>query len=202
MHIEVSASLQKPFCIDGVEEAELRTRLESLETARPALAHLEGCIDNFPQIKTTLLALRAANIPSMINLKGSDLPVTFEELKYLFQFLKDWDQLFLGNVLNLIGDLVPEVAKKDLSLESKIEHKWFQEWFVAAESPKLAGLPWRSYIRKIVSENHAFTECLLRFGHSESSEKDALSLMNGIKDFLRTRKKAVCIFPKNWGKAQ
>jgi len=101
--------------------------------------------------------------------------------------------------------MVSPKSVKDLQLESKIELKWVREWLMASHDPRISkypGLPWRSFIRKIVQENFEFAENFLRLASVDSEEKDESAIETLFTVFLRTKKKAVCIYPKNWGKLQ
>ena len=189
--------------LDEIAEGEaLRRQLDSME--KLPVVYLEASLQSWEKIKISLLGLRASNVPGILLLKEAP-QASLEEIAETLIFLKNWDQLYVHNFLALCGKFLPERALKDFQQESKIELKWVREWLTASHDQRIAkypGLPWRSFLRKIVSENYEFAENFLRFAVPESEEASETKTLELLVSFLKAKKKAVCIFPKNWGKLQ
>lgn len=200
--------------IEGIPEINLDTLAEGrdlVQEVSPAggkeesLVSLTATLDGFERVITSLMALRAANVSAILHLKKPEAPLEDEELGVLFKYLRDWDQLFLHNFLELCGDWVPENFQNILRNEAKIELKWAKEWLTANADQRIhkyPGLPWRSFIRKIIGENYNFATKFLELTAAPGTPEN-LELMNQhLKAFLETKKKVVCIFPKKWGKTE
>jgi hypothetical protein len=191
--------------LDAVnEEAQVQTEVSELEKNNPPLVTLRSSPDRWDNIKRALLELRAANISAVLLLKRTDFPLDGEEIKSVLSFLRDWDQLLLHNVLEISEGWVPKEFDARLQTEAKIELKWFREWLMALADPRIhkyPGLPWRSFVRKIVSENYQFATELVRLVSAGETMENLVALDNLIKGFLEAKKKVVCIFPKRWGKS-
>ncbi len=182
----------------------LTARLDRLEEEHQPVAYLEASLESWEKVKISLLGLRASNVPGIVLLKPVP-QVSLEEIAQIFIYLKNWDQLYVHNFLALCSPLVPEKAMKDLQLECKIELKWVKEWLMASHDSRISkypSLPWRSFIRKIVQENFEFAQAFLRYASPDSEEKDEAATLALLSSYLKSKKKAVCIFPKNWGKLQ
>jgi hypothetical protein len=203
---------------ESVPESRLRLRLDELldqdaldsevkffeENAFP-LVTVEASLGSWARVKPTLLTLRAANISALLLIQKPAHDPTFEDLIEVFAFLRGWDQLLLHNFTQLCGKFLPQAFQSDFAVETKIEMKWFREWLMASHDQRISkypGLPWRSYIRKITTENYLFAQSFVEiaFSPEEVDSEKTLSLL--VKNFLHSRKKAICLFPKRWGKAQ
>jgi hypothetical protein len=187
------------------DENALGSEVRFFEDHASPLVTVEASLGTWARVKPTLLALRAANVSALLLLQKPIHEPTFETLLEVFAFLREWDQLLLHNFISLCGDHLPPPFKNDFAIETKIEMKWFREWLMASHDPRISkypGLPWRSFIRKITSENYTFAQTFLEvvyFPEEVDAEK-TLPLL--LKNFLQGRKKAICLFPKRWGKAQ
>lgn len=180
-----------------------RTELSAIEQRGGGPVFLESALDNFDRIRESLLALRASNLSAILRLKPTEGLPAPEELEAVVCYLRDWDQLFLHNILVLFQGWIPEKFIKELEAEARIETKWFQEWLSANQDQRLSrypGLPWRSYIRKVIGENFDFVLTLLKVG--TPGDRDEMTLENLLRAYLKSRKKAICFFPKKWGKTQ
>jgi len=158
---------------------------------------LEASGEDTEKIRSALCAIRAANLAAVLLLKRPENQLDLEKVASLIVFLREWDQLLLHNILQLCEHLVPAEFRPAFWNESKIELKWFREWVSASQDPriyKVPGLPWRSFIRKIVQENFEFADDLL------SMPEDNLKEL--LVNFLAKKKKVVCLFPKRWSKLQ
>lgn len=200
--------------IEGIPEINLDTLKEGsdlvqevsgVEGKDESLVSLTASLEHFERVITSLMALRAANVSAILYLKKPELALDDDELQRLFQYLKNWDQLFLHNFLELCGDWVPENFQNALRNEAKIELKWAKEWLTASADQRIhkyPGLPWRSFVRKIIGENFQFATKFLELTAAPGTPEN-LELMNQhLKTFLETKKKVVCIFPKKWGKTE
>lgn len=207
MHIDglagITGDKQIPLRIEELAPEEFEQRLTALEKGGDGIVYLEATLDDFERLRQALCAVRASNLSPILLLgKGNALP-SVPELEAVAAFLRDWDQLFLFNLISLFEGWIPEKFIKDLTLEAKIELKWFREWLVANQDSRLSrypGLPWRSYIRKVIGENFQLAEGLLRLG--SSPERDAAAMDRLLLEHLRSRKKAIAFFPKKWSKLQ
>lgn len=190
--------------LDEIAGDALSVELDRLEESQQHVVYLEASLGSWDKIKISLCGLRASNVPGILLLKSAS-QVPLEEIAQALIYLKNWDQLYVHNFLALCGDLVPVKLQKDLQLESKIELKWVKEWLTASHDQRISkfpGLPWRSFIRKVVQENFDFAENFLRVASPESEEKNDVAAESLVVAYLKAKKKAVCIFPKNWGKLQ
>jgi len=207
MHIEgITGDKQLPLQLGSLTSEALSKQLAKCETSGQAVVYLEADLTEFERVRSSLCLLRASNLSPILLLKPLDPPPTVAELEAVIPYLRDWDQLFLFNILVLFQGWLPPSFAKELELEAKIELKWFREWLVANQDARLSrypGLPWRSYIRKVIGENYDFTLMLLRVGQpDESGQRDEMTLGNLLRSFLKSRKKAICFFPKKWGRSQ
>ena len=90
-----------------------------------------------------------------------------------------------------------------MQTEAKIELKWFREWLMAASDSRIhkyPGMPWRSFIRKVVGENYTFACTFLELVASTATPENREYLQLLMKGFLESKKKFICTFPKRWGK--
>lgn len=168
------------------------------------LINVTGSVQSWEKIKDTFCDLRAHNISPILHIKGG-VPLDDDEIIFLFSFMRDWDQLFLHNFLELCGEWVPKEFQAILQNESKIEMKWISEWLTANGDPRIykyPSLPWRSFIRKIIGENYSFAVVFLMLAAAPATEENVKSMHDHIKAFLEAKKKVVCVFPKRWGKLQ
>ncbi|MBI4405933.1 MAG: hypothetical protein HY537_17370 [Deltaproteobacteria bacterium] len=179
--------------------------LSLYEEDSPVFVSVVASVENWEKIKDSLCKLRASNISAMLFLNHLDVDLEDEELQYVFSYLRDWDQLTLHNILQLVGDWVPQALHQALLNEAKTEMKWFREWWVASHDSRLhkyPGLPWRSFIRKIINENFEFASFFLKLAASAATAENIQATENLVRGFLENKKKVVCIFPKKWNKLQ
>jgi hypothetical protein len=152
-------------------------------------------------VKRLLCSLRAANAPALVFFEKPESPPAPEVLGNILDFLKAWDQLTLHNLLQICYAWIPSSHAVALVQEANIEVKWFREWLMASHDERISkypGLPWRSYMRKIVVENYDFATGLMKLRHStDPAPTEAL-----VKGFLSSKKKTVCLFPKKWSRMQ
>jgi hypothetical protein len=170
------------------------------QTKLPILA-FRAPLSSFDRIKRSLCNLRAANAPALLFLERPDNPPSLEELSQVLDFLKIWDQLTLHNLLQITYAWIPAKYSAALAQEAKVEVKWFREWLTASHDARISkypGLPWRSYMRKIVLENYDFAATLLKL-RQPSAEQPVDQL---VQSFLTSKKKTVCLFPKKWSRMQ
>lgn len=168
------------------------------------LVNVTGSVQSWEKIKDTLCDLRAANISPILHIKGG-VALDDDEILFLFAFMRDWDQLFLHNFLEICGEWVPKEFQSVLQTESKIEMKWISEWLTANSDQRIykyPSLPWRSFIRKIIGENYNFACVFLMLAAAPATEDNVSAMHDHIKAFLEAKKKVVCVFPKRWGKLQ
>lgn len=166
------------------------------EVVENPLEMVELPIGEWDKIKSALLEVRASNRCAILTLKPIEKEVSLDELSGIFDFLRDWDQLTLQNILTLYGNHIPAEFKPELVSEGKMEIMWLRQWLLASVDPRIGkypGLPWRSYIRKSIRENYLFAENLL-YG-------DETNFKSLVEAYLAARKKVLCIFPKNWNKS-
>lgn len=187
--------------------ADLERSLALMENRTEKIVYLESDLEHFDRVRTAVMALRAINLSPVVLLAKSEPPPNHTELEYIISYLRDWDQLFIYNILVLFDGWLPEKFKKEFETEVKIELKWFREWLVANQDARFSrypGLPWRSYIRKVIGENFDFAQTLLNIGANIAPEKrkDDLTIENIVLAYLKSRKKAICFFPKKWGRLQ
>jgi hypothetical protein len=174
-----------------------KKKVPKVEPVENPLEMIETPIGEWDKVKNALLNVRASNRCAILALKPIDAEVSLDELSTIFDFLRDWDQLTLQNILTLYGKRIPMEFAPALHTESKMEIMWLRQWLLASVDPRIGkypGLPWRSYIRKIIRENYLFAENLL-YG-------DETNFKSLVEAFLSARKKVLCIFPKNWNKAE
>lgn len=196
-----------PLRLDEYASAELlKNELDRLqegpETVEGPL-FIEAAIDDFEKIRESLLMLRSMNLSPLLVLRPSAVEISSEELELLINYFRHSDQLTLHNILCLFPGWLPVKFQKELEFEAKMELKWFQEWSTANQDQRLSrypGLPWRSYMRKVIGENFDFALTLLRVGNP--AERDETTLENLMKAYLKAKKKAICFFPKKWGRLQ
>lgn len=198
--------------IEGIPEINLDTLKEGgdlfkevSEGQEEKLVTLTASLDHFERVITSLMTLRAANVSAILYLKKPESFLEDEELKNLFKYLKNWDQLFLHNFLELCGDWVPENFQNVLRNEAKIELKWAKEWLTASADQRIhkyPGLPWRSFIRKIIGENYQFAVRFIDLTALPGTPENLEAMNLHLKAFLETKKKVVCVFPKKWGKTE
>lgn len=191
--------MESEIRLDTIPERDWLPKLIELERGGPRLLTLVCSPTHLERAKQALLGLRAEGVPAMLVLDAKNTLLQDEELGRLFEFLNDWDQLTLRNILELCLDWIPREFHTPLQTEARTEFKWVQEWQLAANDPrvhKYPGLPWRSFLRRINHENYVFsTEFLMLIALPSTPEnKDALE--THLKRFLHEKKKAVCIYPR------
>ena len=183
---------------------ELRSEVDSLEEENRTLVYVVSSLKSYDKLRKILLALRSANVSAIVLLKESDRIPSVDEIDSLFRYLRDWDQLFLHNVLQLAEPWIPEKFREKLRSEVKHELKWFREWFLACSDPRIykyPTLPWRSYIRKVTGENFEFAKALLKnVGLNPSIPVEEIDRM--FLEFLDRKQHVLCTFPKRWERVQ
>jgi hypothetical protein len=189
---------------DAVKEnAELLSELSLAERNQTPIVTLRGSIENWERIKTFLFASRASNVAALFLLNKPEGFLEDEEITYLFGFLRDWDQLFVENFLAVCEAWVPQEFQEALRTEAKIELKWAKEWMTANSDQRIhkyPGLPWRSFLRKIMAENFAFAMKFLELTAAPATDENVKKMVAHIQAFLEAKKKVVCVFPKRWNK--
>lgn len=186
--------------LDRIHDDELADEVLELERKNLQCVYVVGSLDTWEKIRRVLCVLRGGNIASLLLMTRVDSEPSKEEMQYVLSFLRDWDQLSLHNILALRNHLIPNHYDQLLRNEAKVELKWFREWLMAQHDPRLSkypGLPWRSFIRKIVAENYSFANSLWELDGAQDSE-----ITRTLALFLEAKKKVVCIFPKRWSKVQ
>jgi len=184
---------------DIASDEDLLAEVSEIEKEERSLIKIEARPEQWDRVKKLLLSLRASNISAMVLLKRSP-SIKMQEIVSWIEFLRDWDQLFVHNIIELLGSKLSEKLNIELRKEVPIELKWFREWFIASTNTdinKYPGLPWRSYIRKIIGENYQFASELARRISQGATFADIDDLG---RQFLADRKQVLCIFPKKWGK--
>ncbi len=191
--------------VDGTQNfSEVLQSVSQKEQAGSVLINVTGSVQSWEKIKDTLCSLRAVNVSPILHIKGG-IQLDDDEIIFLFSFMRDWDQLFLHNFLEICGEWVPKEFQNILQNESKIEMKWISEWLTANGDQRIykyPSLPWRSFIRKIIGENYNFAMVFLMLAAAPATDDNVKAMHEHIKAFLETKKKVVCVFPKRWGKLQ
>ena len=185
------------------ENAALLSELSLAEKNQTPIVTLVGSIESWERIKTFLFASRASNVAALFLLKKPEGFLEDEEIQYLFGFLRDWDQLFVENFLSVCEAWVPQEFQQALKTEAKIELKWAKEWMTAASDQRIhkyPGLPWRSFLRKIMAENFDFAMKFLELTAAPATDENVKKMVTHIQSFLEAKKKVVCVFPKRWPK--
>lgn len=201
-------STEPPIRLDDlVADSELASVLATYDQSTTPVVYLEGSLGSWERAKSALLSLRASNIAGILLMAPGESghTMTVDQTAKMLCFLRDWDELFLHNIVSLCRDLIPKELHKDFELEAKMELMWFREWFTASHDTRISkypGLPWRAFIRKIVSENYAFSEQLISLAQASHDENQGVELRNYLRSFLRSRKKAIALFPKKWSRLQ
>ena len=168
-----------------------------------SLLLLNGSVENIERIARALLNLRSENRSALLLLRKPDFPLEDDEVRALFQVLRDTDQLTLQNILSLCEDWIPRAFTATLQNEAKIEMKWFREWLTALNDSRIhkyPTVPWRSFIRKIISENYAFATKFLELVALPANPENLGAVQNHFNQFFEAKKKVVCLFPKRWEK--
>lgn len=167
------------------------------------VVYVEAVADDWEKIKAVLCELRGSNISCILLLKRADDLYEDDEILAIFDFLRDWDQLLLQNVLEMCAAWIPKAFITSMETEAKVEMKWFEQWLSALSDEriyKFPGLPWRSFIRKIVKENHAFAVRFLELVALPATNENIQAVQGHFNRFLEAKKKVVCTFPKHWSR--
>ncbi len=194
-------TLERKLVIDELDSYELIREVEEIEKQKQLLVYLVGSVGAWDRIRDALMVLRSSNIAALLLFTQLEGLLTKEELEYLIAFLRDWDQLSLHNVLAVCGERIPAEYLELLRNEAKGELKHFREWLMASHDPRLhkyPGLPWRSFIRKIVAENYIFASNVGKWDVLEEPSE----ITRQVACFLDAKKRVVCFFPKRWSKLQ
>lgn len=152
-------------------------------------------------IKAVLCMMRAYHKPAILLLKNPSLieiDTKAEEIHLIFtqilETLYSYDQLFLYNGMTLLKearkliDYITPEYQKALDEESRIEMKCFREWIASLYDRRmntLSPLPFRSFIRKLNTENYSFFLDLIR---EDSEPQQHIEI---IKKFLLYKKQNI-----------
>ncbi len=191
--------------LDPLENGSLLSRLEDIEKQAYPLVTLTSSVNDWDKIRKSLLSLRSSNISAMLLLKRSQDLLEDEEIQAIFTYLRDWDQLLLHNVLEICEGWIPQAFLARLQTEAKLELKWFKEWWVAMSDPRIhkyPGLPWRRFVRKVISENYDFAIRFLYLVALPATPENINEVQEHFNQFLESKKKVLSIFPKRWSKLQ
>ena len=199
--------------IEGIPELDLDLRdpssilqdVSKFESEHLPLVTLSSAIDNWEMARNVLCSLRASNISAVLLLRHADEPLEDEEILAFFTFLLEWDQLLLHNILEICDGWIPHVFLARLKEEAKIELKWFREWWVAATDARIhkyPPLPWRSFVRKITSENFNFAKKFVELVSLPATPEHLNRVQNHFNQFLEAKKRVLCLFPKKWSRLQ
>jgi len=189
--------------LDRSELGSLLSDISNYEEKKLPLVTMVSSVNEGDKIRAMLSALRASNISGILLLKRSGEPLEDEEVLGIFAFLREWDQLLLLNVLELAESWIPQVFLAPLQQEAKVELKWFKEWLTASSDARIhkyPGLPWRRFIRKIISENYIFTANLAQLIALPATEENVRAVGEHFNRFLEEKRKVVSLFPKRWEK--
>lgn len=203
MYIESLATEFQIKLDDIHSDEELLSEISLLEDENRSLIYVTASFGSWNRLQSLFCALRASNFSAILLLQDRDPKLHIDEVEELFQFLRNWDQLFLHNILVLAKDWIPETFQERLRGEIKHELKWFREWFLACSDPKIhryPTLPWRSYIRKVVAENYEFAQGVLRIAANGPADNTELGKL--LEKFLEKKQQVLCTFPKRWGRVQ
>lgn len=185
------------------DEATLLAQASTLESQRLSVVSLTASLESWEKLTSFLCALRSANISPILQIRRGEELLEDEEILYVFSFLRSWDQFLLGNFMEICGEWVPALYQPLLQIEAKTELKWFKEWSLAASDPRIhkyPGLPWRSFMRKINTENHRFAAQFLELTANAATPENLKIMDTHIRAFLEAKKKVVCVFPKRWSR--
>ena len=191
--------------LDAHERAIPPEEVLEFEKRGVPLVTLNSSADHWDKIRQVLCELRSANISAVLLLKQEDEVMEDEEITAILGFLKDWDQCLMVNLLELCSHCIPAVFLPHLQVEAKNELKWFREWLTAMGDTRIhryPGLPWRSFVRKIVKENYEFGMQLLTLVSLPATTENIQRVQTHFNAFLENKRKVVCVFPKNWGRTQ
>ncbi len=178
--------------LQSVEE--ILARVSQMETVPSQIIVITASFESLSSVKATLLSLRASDLGCVVLVQKPLEEPSFTEKQEALSMLRDWDQLLLFNVLNILSANIPDLFLSALAQEAKIEQKWFKEWVVGSQDPRMMkypGIPWRSFIRKAVAENYTFATSVLGMGSDQTED-----FQNLVSHFLSQKKQAVNIFPK------
>lgn len=184
-------------------EQDLMEEIDSMEKGNLYLVYIIATIKSWPLLSSAVCSLRSRNMSSLLLLTRMDESLDKDQKLTMLTMLRDWDQLILHNLMAVCSEFIPKEYDEKFRLESKTEMKWFREWLLALSDPRLhkyPNLPWRSFIRKIVSENFNFARNILLESSDAGSEDSHVQKF--FSHFLDEKKKVVCLFPKRWSKTQ
>jgi hypothetical protein len=189
----------------ATQQSDIEKQISEFEKNQSPLVGLQASLTNWEKVESTICALRSANVSALLELRKAGDLLEDEEIVYLFGVLRDWDQLYIQNFLELCGDWVPQEFQETLKNEAKIELKWAKEWLTAVTDQrftKFPTLPWRSFTRKIVGENYKFAVKFLELAAAPATPENLAAIHSHIKAFVEAKKKVVCVFPKKWKQGQ
>ena len=182
-------------------DPDLFERLSLFEAQKCNVVFLTAGVDDFSRVASVLSTLRAANVGCLLFLKRSQNILDEQELLLLIERLGIWDQLSLHNILELCEGWFPAEFAANFAAEAKLELKWLREWLLGSFDSRIhkyPGLPWRSYLRKVMAENHSFVKKFLEVSSMPSSQESQQILAEHLKAFLESKKKVLCTYPKRW----
>lgn len=186
--------------VDRLEElGAIEKQVSEFEKTQAPLVGVQASLENWDRIEAAICSLRSANVSALLALQKSQTPLEDDEILYLFGVLRDWDQLTLQNFLEVCGDWIPQEFQDILKNEAKIELKWAKEWLTATTDQRITkypALPWRSFTRKIMSENYQFAVKFLELAAAPATEENLKAIHDHIQKFVEAKKQVVCIFPK------
>jgi hypothetical protein len=193
---EIHLDANKSWDLVGAE-------VKSLESEGVTFVTAKANLDALDRVGPLLASLRASGVGAVMLLHRGDETVEEEEALTIFQFLRDSDQMLLHNFLELCEGWVPPEYVVSLQTECKFELKWFREWLTAANDTRIykyPSLPWRSFIRKVNTENYQFAERFLQLVSEPNNVPNVQVMSDLFRRFLVAKKQVLCVFPKNWGK--
>lgn len=185
-------SIENVLSLDGLKPSALKKQIAQLEKKKASLITLGTSALDWEEVQGTLCSIRASGLSVLLLVEPASHDRSPEETLLLLSNLRSWDQLLLRNLLQVASHQIEAKFLPFLQQEAKIEMKWFQEWQTALTDPRIhryPGLPWRSFLRKVNAENFAFAKALLEGRGSDDSL---------LESFLKSKRKTICIFPKNW----
>lgn len=200
MFIEGLPELNVEGSTSGLEE-----QISQFEKSQAPLVGIQASIHDFQKVEEAICSLRSRNVSALLALRKPGETLEDEEILGLFGVLRDWDQLTLQNFLEVCGDWVPQEFQETLKSEAKIELKWAKEWLTATTDQRITkypALPWRSFTRKIMGENYRFAVRFLELAAAPATEENLSAMKKHILEFVETKKKVVCIFPKKFKQGQ
>lgn len=191
----------EPIEFDKLADEALAKTARSFASLQPPICQLTCSPWEMSRLTEFLCRLRSEGVAALVHIKAPSERVQDEVLEDVFSTLRNFEQLLLKNILELCLDWIPAEYHTVLKQESKTELKWFEQWQAAAHDVRIHKypiLPWRSFLRKINTENYIFARELMSLSELPNTpqNKEAMRLL--LQRFLEEKKKTICIFPKRW----